>query len=310
MKNISAFKADRILYIYFELIHGKILNKEKLAQQFGVTAKSIQRDINSLRCFLDERHEKQDIIYDKKLKGYRLYSVSNKTLSNSEVLAICKILLESRSLRKDELLPIIDKLVAYCVEEQNKHAVQALIKNEKFHYIEPHHGKYILSKLWAIGQAVQKHQMIEIEYERMKEPKLVLRRVMPVGIMFSEYYFYLTAFLPDKTDFENSNDPLPTIYRIDRIQSLQMLEEHFKIPYKNRFEEGEFRKRMQFMYGGKTTQIRFRYSGPSLEAVLDRLPTAEVISTDNEGWIIKAEVVLGQGIEMWLRSQGNYISML
>ena len=150
---------------------------------------------------------------------------------------------------------------------------------------------------------------MEIQYERLKEPRLVMRRVMPVGIMFSEYYFYLTAFLEDKTDFENPNDLFPTIYRIDRIRSFKVLDEHFRVPYKSRFEEGEFRKRIQFMYGGKLERIKFRYTGPFLEAVLDRLPTAKVISVDGSGWIVKAEV-FGKGIDMWLRSQGNLISKI
>ena len=124
--------------------------------------------------------------------------------------------------------------------------------------------------------------------------------------MFSEYYFYLTAFLEDKTDFENPDDLFPTIYRVDRIRSFQVMEEHFRVPYAKRFEEGEFRKRVQFMYGGSLEQIKFRYTGPSLEAVLDRLPTAEVVSTDEEGWTIRAEV-FGKGVDMWLRSQGAYV---
>ena len=60
------------------------------------------------------------------------------------------------------------------------------------------------------------------------------------------------------------------------------------------------------MYGGKLERIRFRYTGPSIEAVLDRLPTAEVLSEDAKGWTVEAEV-FGKGIEMWLRSQGEYI---
>ena len=36
---------------------------------------------------------------------------------------------------------------------------------------------------------------MEIEYERMKAPNLVKRTIEPVGILFSEYYFYLAAFL-------------------------------------------------------------------------------------------------------------------
>lgn len=149
--------------------------------------------------------------------------------------------------------------------------------------------------------------MTEIVYERMKEPKLVRRRVLPVGILFSEYYFYLTAFLEDKTDFKNPEDMFPTIYRIDRIREFKVLEERFQVPYKDRFQEGEFRKRVQFMFGGKLERIRFRYTGPSVEAVLDRLPTAKVVEKDRSGCIIKAEV-FGKGIEMWLRSQGTFVS--
>ena len=64
------------------------------------------------------------------------------------------------------------------------------------------------------------------------------RRVLPVGIMFSEYYFYLTAFLEDKTDFDNPDDLFPTIYRIDRIQDFRVLEEHFRVPYCERVVPG------------------------------------------------------------------------
>ena len=279
MENTSAFKTDRILRIYFKLTQGETFTKKELAQYFCVTERSIQRDLGALRYFLAEQDVGQEIIYDKASHGYRIQDTVQQTLSNSEILAVCKILLESRSMRKDEMLPILDKLISHCVPEQNKKAIQELIANEKYHYIEPHHNRQILSGLWEIGQAVQRHQVMEIQYERLKEPKLVTRRIQPVGIMFSEYYFYLTAFLEDKADFDNPDDLFPTIYRVDRIRSFKVLDEHFYVPYRDRFEEGEFRKRVQFMYGGKLEHIKFRYTGPSIEAVLDRLPTAEVTAS-------------------------------
>ena len=151
----------------------------------------------------------------------------------------------------------------------------------------------------------------DMTYERY-EPEdfyAVQRTIEPVGLMFSEYYFYLTAFLENKSTFENPDDLFPTIYRIDRIKSFQVLDEHFRIPYHDRFEEGEFRKRVQFMYGGKLQRVKFRYTGQSLEAVLDRLPTAEIISHDDTGWIITAEV-FGKGIDMWLQSQGALVELM
>lgn len=63
------------------------------------------------------------------------------------------------------------------------------------------------------------------------------------------------------------------------------------------------------MHGGRWGRICFRYTGPSLEAVLDRLPTAQVLSEDADGWLISAEV-FGKGIEMWLRSQGDFIEIM
>ena len=63
------------------------------------------------------------------------------------------------------------------------------------------------------------------------------------------------------------------------------------------------------MYGGRLQKIRFKYTGPSIEAILDRLPTAEVKEKTDDGWIVEAEV-FGTGIQMWIRSQGDYVKML
>lgn len=80
-----------------------------------------------------------------------------------------------------------------------------------------------------------------------------------------------------------------------------MSEERFHIPYSSRFEEGEFRKRIQFMYGGKLQKARFKYLGNDIDAILDRLSTAEIKSEDEEGYIVEAEV-FGKGIDMWIKS--------
>ena len=308
MESLPENKAARLLEIYARLIRGDVLSKMELGTQYRISKRSIQRDMEALRAFIANQNLGQDVVYDYKHRGYRLIQTNPRWLSNSEILAVCKILLESRSLRKDEMLPILDKLVDCAVPDPNKKLIGELIANETFHYIQPHHNKLVLDNLWALGEAVRHQQVVEIEYTRLKDHELVKRRVQPVGIMFSEYYFYLTAFLEDKSHFENPDDLFPTIYRVDRIAAFKVLDEHFRVPYRDRFEEGEFRKRVQFMYGGRLQHIKFRYTGPSIEAVLDRLPTARILDQDNEGWTVEAEV-FGKGIEMWVRSQGEYISL-
>ena len=60
------------------------------------------------------------------------------------------------------------------------------------------------------------------------------------------------------------------------------------------------------MYGGKLQKVKFQYSGYDIDAVLDRLPTAEVLSEEDGVYTVEAEV-FGQGIAMWLRSQGELV---
>jgi predicted DNA-binding transcriptional regulator YafY len=182
----------------------------------------------------------QLLIYDKKAKGYRLIDNQNAKMTSGELLALCKILLESRSLTKEELFPLLEKVLENCESLENKRDIIALIANEKHHYIEPHHHVKIIDKIWNLGVAVRNQKYVEIEYKKLKGKDTVKRRVKPVGIMFSEYYFYLIAFIDDREEeSENKVELYPAIYRIDRIQNFNVLSKHFSIPYKGRFEEGE-----------------------------------------------------------------------
>lgn len=53
----------------------------------------------------------------------------------------------------------------------------------------------------------------------------------------------------------------------------------------------------------------FWYKGEVVEAVLDRLPTAEIIEEKDGRYLISAET-FGTGIEMWLRSQGEDVKVI
>ncbi len=306
-------KTERILSIYSRLKRGQIINKEDESFRFNVAERTIQRDIADINRFLREQNnqtgEAQEIVFDRDFGGHRLETKNSSQLEPKELLAVCKVLLESRSLVKGEMSQIINKLLNICGEENTKKLVKEYISNEMVHYIELQHRKRLLDRLWELERAVKEHLYVEIHYKKLKESKKVTRKVKPVGVMFSEFYFYLTAFIENidkEKEFHNPNDIFPTIYRIDRLEEMKILNEHFSIPYRERFEEGEFRKRIQFMYGGRLQRIRFKYRGNALEYILDRLPTAKVIKEGNAEIVIQADV-FGDGIGRWIRSQGDDI---
>ena len=63
------------------------------------------------------------------------------------------------------------------------------------------------------------------------------------------------------------------------------------------------------MWPGKLRMIRFEFTGPSVQAVLDKLPTARIIDRYDGKYLIEAEVY-GDGIKMWLLSQGSRVKVV
>lgn len=310
-------KNNRILDIYVRLCENGVINKSIEAERFGVDERSIQRDIDDIRAFLSERasgssSDDMEVVYDRIEKGFKMKGGKSSAMTNSEIFAVAKILLESRAFTKKELNDILSKLIEGCVPLKNMKLVSDLISNEKYHYVELSHKSVLKDRLWCIGEDVKEHNVLELKYSRGDDPDDIIKRVVePVAILFSEYYFYLNAYIVEINSAGKLNKKYdyPAIFRLDRIKSFKETGEKFRVEYGSRFEEGEFRKRVQFMYPGKLMKLTIKYYGRNPEAVLDRLPTAKVIDRTNEYYIIDAEVY-GNGIVMWLLSQGDKVEVL
>lgn len=88
-------KNQRILDIYLRLLNNREVIRKNLAQEYKVSERSIHRDISDLRTFLVSTNSSSEIIYDDKTNSYVLINEDNQKLNNSEILAVCKILLDS-----------------------------------------------------------------------------------------------------------------------------------------------------------------------------------------------------------------------
>ncbi len=290
--------------MYEKLNRGDIINKKRFAEEFGVSEKSVQRDIDDLRAYLSESFDDGDnttIEYDYGKNGYRLIKCDREFLTNEEIFAMAKVLLESRGFNKQELNNLLDKLMLQ-VTPSARAGIKELILNERFYYIPPKHGKPLIDLLWRINGYILRKEIIEFDYIR-KDGVASHREVKPLSVMFSDYYFYLIAWMAD-----DSKD-YPTVFRIDRTANVKSVGKKYSIPYKDRFEEGDFRKKVQFMYSGPLKTIKFEFTGQSIEAILDRIPGAEILEQSNGKYVLKAEC-FGDGILMWLRTQGENVKIL
>ena len=63
MEELGKDKIGRVLSIYTKLMNGELVQKEKEAIIHGVNERSIQRDIEDIRMFIEELHLEKSIVY-------------------------------------------------------------------------------------------------------------------------------------------------------------------------------------------------------------------------------------------------------
>ncbi len=297
-------KVDRVMELFLRAIKGESLSVQGLANEYNVSTRSITRDINNLKAFLSEH---TDIIGYTELEyssSDHCYTLKMENLlTNKELLAVTKILIGSRALNNQDLLEIIKKLKDNTTHSDRK-KLDDLIRKELYHYTEIGSDcPSVIDNIWKITDCIESRNMISINYYKMNR-EYVRHKLLPVSIMFTEYYFYLIAYI-DGSETPN----LPIYFRIDRITDIIVHREKFTLSREQNVDEGELRKKSQFMWPGPARRIRFEFTGPSVQAVLDRIPTAKVVERTNGKSIIEAEV-FGDGIRMFLLSQGSWVKVL
>lgn len=296
-------KQARMLELFFRGLKGEDISIQKLSAEYGVSTKSISRDISDLKTFFAEHRElvgNSELEYSYQDRVYRL--CLDEFLSSKELFSLAEVFLGARAYSKIELLNLIDKLKRLTTPNERKR-LDKLIKKEVLHYHEVHHDcDSVQDNLWQLINCINNRREITLYYHKASR-EYVERRVRPLSVFFSEYYFYLIAFIADR------DDDVPIYYRIDRISKIVEHRTHFEISIGQEFDEGLFKERNQFVFPGELRTIQFEFTGPSVQAILDRLPTAKTIGKSGGTYTIEA-TVYGQGIKMYLLSQGSWVKVL
>ncbi len=297
-------KNNRMLEIFFRALHGEHITIKKLSEEYGVSGKSIQRDIGDIQAFLSEHRDllqNAELTYSYKERSYVLNN--DAFLKNKELFAVVKVLLGSRCFSKDELLTLISKLKEFTTTEERS-LLNSIISKEVYHYHEVNTDcGSVIDMLWRLIHAIEQRRVLTIRYTKMDRSEVV-RKILPSSVMFSEYYFYLIAY------DAGAEKPRAKYFRVDRITGITENREVFSLDDALDFDEGNLRERNQFMFPGKPIRIRFSFCGPSVQAVLDRLPTAQIIEKTDNTYLLEAEVNDGRGLMMYLLSQGSWVKVL
>lgn len=297
-------KQYRVLEIFFRALRGEDISVHALADEYGVSTKSVSRSIADLRAFLANNRElvgNTELTYSYKDKCYRL--VMDEFLSSKELFALVEVMIGARAFSRDELLLLVNKLKRFTTGD-DKAKLAELVRRELYHYPEVKHDcESVQDRLWQVVNCITAKREITVEYYRM-DRKWVTHRLRPAAVMFTDYYFYLIAFKCDEATDK------PYYFRVDRIKNITEHRKTFTAEEMPAFDEGLLRKRSLFMWPGKLRTVRFEFSGPSVQAVLDKLPTARIVERLGKNRCLIEAETYGDGIKMWLLSQGRWVKVI
>ena len=304
MQNTKEMKGLRVMELFMKAIKGESLSVQALADEYHVSTRSITRDINMLKDFLAENRDAVGYAELKYSGSNHCYTLQmDSFFSNKELLAIAKVLIGCRTFNTKELLELTAKLKRN-TSPADRPKLEHLIQKEMYHYTETGADcESVMDNLWKITEAIEARKLITISYYRMDRAYRKYK-IKPVCIMFSEYYFYLIAYVQ-----EDDVSDTPRYFRMDRITQFVMHREQYSLAKNQIFDEGLLRKWSMYFWPGPRRQIRFEFTGPSVQAVLDKIPTARIIEKHEGKYVLEAEVY-GDGIKMFLLSQGAWIKVI
>lgn len=296
-------KSTEILELYLKFIRGEEVSKANIAEYFGnKSPRTVQRYISDLNEFFnfneDTNHLK--IEYDRVRNVYFMNKGTSKQFGKEHVLVILKMLISSRGLTKDELQEVVVRLTSG-LSDDDKKTIDQTINSELYHYKEVNHEEPLFNKLWALNEIALAGKSLEFNYYNARN-QFRVHKIKPLYITFSELYFYLVGV-------NEKGDTL--IYRVDRIEEYKTIPQKIVSNQSIYSQEGELKKRAYFMYGGEWKRVQFEFNNGIIESVLDRFPTAKLIKKDykNNQFIVEVEVI-GNGIVMWLLSQGSRVKVI
>lgn len=121
-------KAFRLLSISDRLLDGSELSIEKLANEFGVSMRTIKRDFNTLREYISESDNatQNAIAYNEAKNTYFLIKPEREWVTAKEAIAVTEILLESDKLSKEEAAAVLHKIITQVDPNERDSARKAI----------------------------------------------------------------------------------------------------------------------------------------------------------------------------------------
>jgi len=205
-------KFDRLLYILNLLDQRRRVRVSDLAEELGVTERTIYRYLNSLQ------NAGFPIFFDQEKGCYSFpkhFSLRRTLLETEEalVLALAKEFLAPNL--GAEAAKVLDQIEKKTISQNRLSSSLAGVLAVQAHIESP----YLLNLLRDLSIAIKEQQIVEIEYEREPGREREPRSIEPYFVFFTGDFWYVQAWCRKKNG--------PRTFALDKIRSWRLTDQYF-----------------------------------------------------------------------------------
>lgn len=285
----------RIADMLVKLFLGKPVYRKKLLDTYGTNI--VNRDVADIRNVLKSNTDDLEIYLDRKNGSYKFTRTSRFNIE--EIIFLAKLALDSRSLRKDDLDMLLNKMLAQLSEAEAKIA-DGIMKNEHHNYVAARNNRKILDLLKTFIYYIDSRQAIHYRFVDGAH-KETFNIGLPVAIWYAEFYFYVIIYSKEHKRHETR--------RLERFFDIKPVDEKIHIPYAERMEEKVLRNNTFLLFsGGIITFVFQTFVYP--EVILDRFPNSRVLKSLEDESFIYEVTAYQDSARMFVLSQGGMARVL
>lgn len=275
-------QVNRLFEIIYILLEKENVTAKELAEHFGVSVRTIYRDIDVL--------SRSNIpIYTNQGKGGGINLLDNFVLDKSlisedeqnQILfalqSLEKLNVNNEKMLLDKMSILFNKATRNWIEIDFSSWGTDSTQNERFNKLK---------------EAILNKQVVEITYFNSYGEENI-RQVEPLQIWFKDKSWYIKAFCRLKQDYR--------IFKIARIRDIKILDEHFEKDLPVEKEE-----KTKF----KVISLKLEISKEMAYRVYDEFEKENINKNENGDFIVEVEYPENEWVYGYILSFGEYVKVL
>lgn len=208
---------ERVLAEAIRMVSGEKISVKAEADKYGVSKRTILRDISAIKHSLDDKdvgNSRFFIKYDSQNNDYQLFDEG--ILTSPDALRMLLSLLDNNVRISSDEFSLIQKSVIQLVASDQRKSLNALLLSAYKNYEPTLHKEDAFERLQQLLNGIINYQTLEFTYNG------VTNKGVPLSVFSEKGTFYVLMYVDD--EYKDMS------YQIDKIKSIKNLGKEIVVP--------------------------------------------------------------------------------